>query len=54
MLSDWTNQKRNKYPDVVEKFNDYIEQKSDADTNKLVKEEVELLLYNKRYMIKKS
>jgi len=36
----------------MEKFNEYIEQKYDNDIAKLVKEEVELLLYNGRNMIR--
>jgi hypothetical protein len=51
-LSDWIDEKGEKYPNAVEKFNEYLEQKYDSDTAKLVKEEVELLLYNCRTMIK--
>lgn len=51
-ISDWVAEKGEKYPDALEKFNDYLEQKYDEDTAKLVREEVELLLYNKRHMVK--
>ncbi len=51
-LSDWIGEKGEKYPEALEKFNEYLEQKYDEDTAKLVKEEVELVLYNNRHMIK--
>jgi hypothetical protein len=51
-LSDWIDEKGEKYPGALEKFNEYLEQKYDYDTAKLVKEEVELMLYNNRHMIK--
>ena len=51
-LSDWIEEKGEKYPETMEKFNEYIEQKYDNDIAKLVKEEVELLLYNGRNMIR--
>jgi hypothetical protein len=51
-LSDWVAEKGEKYPDAKEKYDEYLEQKYDEDTIKLVKEEVEQVLYNNRYMIK--
>ena len=51
-LSDWVAQKGSKYPEALEKFTEYLEQKYDDDVSKLVKEEVELVLYNNRHMIK--
>ena len=52
-LSDWVAEKGEKYPEAQEKFNEYIEQKyDDAELLKLIKEEVELVLYNNRHMIK--
>jgi ElaB/YqjD/DUF883 family membrane-anchored ribosome-binding protein len=54
-LSDWVAEKGEKYPEAKEKFNEYLEQKyDDVDTVKLVKENVELVLYNNRHMIKSS
>ncbi len=52
-LSDWIGEKGQKYPDALEKFNEYLEQKyDDEDISKLIKEEVELVLYNHRHLIK--
>jgi len=53
-LSDWIGEKGGKYPEALEKFNEYFEQKYDNDTIKIIKEEVEMLLYNGRHMINKS
>lgn len=52
MLSDWVAEKGEDYSEAAEKYNDYLEQKYDDDTVKLVKEEVELALYNGRHMIR--
>jgi hypothetical protein len=51
-LSDWVAEKGEKYPEAFEKFNEYLEQKYDDDVSKLVKEGVELVLYNNRHLIK--
>jgi len=53
-LSDWVTEKAEKYPEAFRRFNEYIEQKYDEDMVKLVKEEVELVLYNNRHMIKRT
>ena len=52
-ISDWVAEKGQKYPEAMEKFNEYLDQKYDEDTAKLVKDEVELLLYNGRHIINK-
>lgn len=51
-LSDWVIEKGKKYPEATEKFNEYLDQKYDEDIAKLIKEEVELVLYNNRGIIK--
>ena len=53
-LSDWVSEKGEKYPEAAERFNEYMEQKDEDDTMKLIKEEVEMILYNNRHMIKDS
>ena len=47
-LSDWMDLKGEKYPEALEKFEDYLEQKYNEEIAKLIKEEVEILLYNNR------
>jgi hypothetical protein len=51
-LKDWVDEKGEKYPGALEKFTEYLEQKFDDDTAKLIKEEVELILYNNRHIVK--
>ena len=51
-LSDWVAEKKEKYPEANEIFSEYLETKYDDDTVKLVKEEVEKILYNKKHMTK--
>jgi hypothetical protein len=51
-LSDWVTEKGQKYPEAMEKFSEYLDQKYDEDVAKLMKDEVEMLLYNNRHMVK--
>jgi gas vesicle protein len=51
-LSDWIDEKGEKYPEALEKFNEYLEQKYDEVVSKLIKEEVKMALYNNRHLIK--
>jgi len=51
-LSDWVAEKGGKYPAAQEKFTEYLDQKYDEDVSKLVKDEVELVLYNNKHLIK--
>lgn len=51
-LGDWISEKGQRYPQAKERYEEYLEQKYEPDTVKLIKEEVELILYNGRYMIK--
>lgn len=51
-LSDWVNEKGSKYPEAKERYEEYLEQKYEPDTAKLIKEEVELILYNGRHLIR--
>ena len=51
-LSDWIDSKGEKYQEALEKFTDYLEQKYDEETATLIREEVELLLYNNRKLTK--
>jgi hypothetical protein len=50
-IGDWVNEKGEKYPEAAERYQEYLEQKYDEDTAKLVKEEVEFVLYNGRHLI---
>ncbi len=52
-LSDWVSEKGEKYPKAKERYNEYLEQKyDDEEIQKMIKEEVELVLYNGRHLIK--
>ncbi len=53
-ISEWLYDKKEKYPETVDMFEDYLDQKSEAEAehNKILKEEVELILYNNRHLIK--
>jgi hypothetical protein len=52
-LSDWIDAKGEKYPEAVERFNEYKEQKfEDEELVRLIKEEIEKTLYNNRNLTK--
>jgi hypothetical protein len=51
-LSDWIAEKGEKYPNASEKYNEYLEIKYDEDVVKLIKKEVERILYNNKHLIK--
>ncbi len=44
-INEWVTGPGSKYPDTAEKFNDYLELKTDEDV-KIIKQDIELLLYN--------
>jgi hypothetical protein len=53
-ISDWIGEKKEKYPEAANIFNDYLEQKDQEENIKLIKKEVELVLYNHRHLINKN
>ncbi len=44
-INEWVTGPGSRYPDTAEKFNDYIESKTEEDI-KIIKQDIELLLYN--------
>ncbi len=51
-ISEWLYDKKEKYPETVDKFEDYLDQRSETENNKFIKEGVELILYNNRHLVK--
>lgn len=49
-LSDWIDEKGIEYPATSEKYNEYLEQKYEPEIASLIKQEVEILLYNNRQL----
>lgn len=50
-IQEWLGE-GDKYPKEMKKFNEYLERKDEDGVEKMIKDEVELLLYNNRKMIK--
>ncbi len=50
-IQEWLGEGE-KYPKAMQKFNEYIEKKEEDGVQKMIKDEVELVLYNNRNMIK--
>lgn len=51
-LTDWAEEKGRKYPKAAKKINEYKRQKYDEDNIKIMKDEIEKILYNNRNMVK--
>ena len=51
MLEQWLSEEQHKYPDLKEKFDRYLHNKEDDDTLNMIKDEIKLMLYNKKGMI---
>ena len=49
-LADWINEQDN-YPELKEKFNSYLHNKEDDEVLNNIKEEIKLMMYNKRNLI---
>lgn len=49
-IEDWIN-KGHKYPDIMKKFNRYLEKKENDIVKNKIKEEIKLILFNNRKMI---
>jgi hypothetical protein len=50
-IQEWLGE-GDKYPKAMQKFNEYLEKKEEDGAQKMIKDEIELLLYNNRNMIK--
>ncbi len=52
ILENWYDEYKEKYPDIIESFQTYLKNKDEDDVINHIKEEVLMMLYNKRQMIK--
>ena len=52
ILENWYVEYKEKYPDIIESFQTYLKNKDEDDVINHIKEEVLMMLYNKRQMIK--
>ena len=50
-LEEWIENGKN-YPEIMEKFNRYIEKRDNNDVINVIKQEIKLLLFNNRHVIK--
>jgi hypothetical protein len=50
MLNDWINE-QDKYPELKEKFDRYLQNKENDETLNDIKEEIKMMMYNKRNLI---
>ena len=54
LLEEWLENGEDKYPKAMEKFKDYLNKKSENGVEDTIKEEINMLLYNNRQMVKKN
>ena len=51
MLEEWLDEEQHKYPDLQDKFNKYLNNKENDETMNLIKEEIKMMMYNKKKLI---
>ena len=51
MLEQWLGEEQHKYPELKEKFDRYLHNKEDDDVLNMIKEEIKLMIFNKKNMI---
>ena len=51
LIEDWIDKEQHKYPEVKDKFMRYINNKEDDDMLNMIKEDIKMMLYNKKNMI---
>ena len=51
VLSNWYDEYKEKYPDVIQSFQRYLKNRDDSDVINEVKHEILKMLYNNRTMI---
>jgi len=51
LLEDWLDEYQHKYPELRQKFEKYLNNKENDETMNIIKEEIKLLMYNKKKTI---
>ena len=51
VLENWYDEYKEKYPDIIKSFKNYLHNKDENDLLNKVKDEILLMLYNKREAI---
>jgi hypothetical protein len=48
LLEQWLDEEQHKYPQLKEKFERYLENKENDETLNMIKDEIKMMMYNKR------
>ena len=48
LLEEWLDEEQHKYPELKEKFERYLENKEKDETLNMIKDEIKMMMYNKR------
>ena len=51
MLEEWLDEEQHKYPDLQDKFNKYLNNKENDETMNYIKEEIKMMMYNKKKLL---
>jgi ElaB/YqjD/DUF883 family membrane-anchored ribosome-binding protein len=51
LLEEWLDEEQHKYPELKQKFEKYLNNKENDETMNMVKEEIKLMLYNKKKLL---
>ena len=48
MLEEWLDEEQHKYPELQKKFNTYLNNKENDAIMNSIKEEIQMMMYNKK------
>ena len=54
VLENWYDECKEKYPNIIQSFQNYLKNKDESDTINDVKNNILLMLYNKRKMVNQN
>jgi ElaB/YqjD/DUF883 family membrane-anchored ribosome-binding protein len=52
LLEEWINEEQDKYPELKEKFIKYLNNKENDETLNMIKEEIKIMMYNNKKVLK--
>jgi len=51
LLEEWLDEEQHKHPELKDKFNKYLNNKENDETMNLIKEEIKMMMYNKKKLL---
>ena len=54
MLEEWLDKEQDKYPELRDKFEKYLDNKENDDILNMIKDDIKLMMYNNKHKIIKK